>query len=145
MNSIPKPRSLRYFKGGVEHIQKSKVFDIIVASEVIEHVNNPGIFVKLISNLIKKDGIVFFTTLNRTVICYIYSIIFGEKIFEMISKGTRSWRKFIKPNELDGFAKKNGLYKLAKTGTIYIPGPIIFIECENMNKLNFLAIYKRNR
>ncbi|EAZ51398.1 Coenzyme Q3, methyltransferase [Cryptosporidium parvum Iowa II] len=101
MNSMPKPRSLRYFKGGIEHIQKSEIFDIIVASEVIEHVNNPGIFVKLISkfqylrfiisvtrsgNLLKKDGIVLFTTLNRTVLCYIYSIIFGEKIFEMIPK-----------------------------------------------------------
>lgn len=49
LDSEPMPRSLRYFKGGVEHIQPSDIFDIIVASEVIEHVNDSDVFVRLIS------------------------------------------------------------------------------------------------
>ncbi|KAJ1606540.1 pleckstrin homology domain-containing protein [Cryptosporidium canis] len=97
----PKPRSLKYFEGGVEHIQPIGIFDIIVASEVIEHVSDTNTFVQLISKfkykvfnvillfigkLLKSNGVVMFTTLNRTILCYIYSIIFGEKILEMIPK-----------------------------------------------------------
>lgn len=63
MRNKPKPRILRYFKGGVEGIISNKIFDIIVASEVIEYVNNPSILLQLKSKF--QYQMIFLNNVNR--------------------------------------------------------------------------------
>ena len=76
--------------------------------EVVEHVQNLDIFLKASSDLLKKDGIMFIATINRTFESYIKAIVGAEYILRWLPIGTHDWQKFLQPNEIERkFAKLN--------------------------------------
>jgi len=77
-----------------------KKFDAVVASEVIEHVDNPPHFVSTCSSLIDDGGSFFLTTINRTQRSYLGAIIAAEYVLRLLPTGTHDWNKFITPQEL---------------------------------------------
>ena len=84
-------------------------FDIILNMEIVEHVENINFFIKESSKLLKKDGIMFIATLNKTLKSYAFAIIGAEYIMKWLPIGTHDWEKFIKPNDLVNISKKNDL------------------------------------
>ena len=84
-------------------------FDIIVASEVIEHINNRDLFLSEISQLCKPGGLVVFTTINKSVLGILLGKFFAENIIKVVPKGTHNLKKFISPIQLIKEAEK---YKL---------------------------------
>ena len=74
--------------------------------EVIEHVEDVDFFINQSSNLLKKDGIMFVATLNKTLKSYVFAIIGAEYILKWLPIGTHEWEKFIKPYDLIQIAKK---------------------------------------
>ena len=82
----------------LEHIEK---FDIILNLEIVEHVNNVNLYIKSCYKLLKKNGLMFTATLNRSFISYIKAIIGAEYILRWLPIGTHDWSKFIKPEELE--------------------------------------------
>ena len=72
-------------------------FDAVVASEVIEHVDNPQQFVDTCSKLVVDDGSVFFTTINRTTKSWLGAIVAAEYVLHLLPTGTHDWDKFITP------------------------------------------------
>ena len=78
-----------------------QTFDIVMSLEVIEHVANPNLFLKILATLVKPGGVLVIGTINRTVISFIKAIIGAEYIMGWLPKGTHDWRKFIRPDELD--------------------------------------------
>ena len=84
----------------LEHIEK---FDIILNLEIVEHVNNVNLYIKSCYKLLKKNGLMFTATLNRSFISYIKAIIGAEYILRWLPIGTHDWNKFIKPEELEKF------------------------------------------
>ncbi len=89
-------------------ITKTK-FDVILNMEIVEHVQDVGFFLKSCSNLLKKDGIMFVATLNKTLKSYLFAIIGAEYILRWLPIGTHEWEKFIKPQDLQNILKKNDL------------------------------------
>ena len=77
-----------------------KKFDAVVASEVIEHVDNPPHFVSTCSSLIDEGGSFFLTTINRTQRSYLGAIVAAEYVLRLLPTGTHDWNKFITPQEL---------------------------------------------
>ena len=77
--------------------------------EIIEHVQDVSFFLKSCSNLLKKDGIMFVATLNKTLKSYLFAIIGAEYILRWLPIGTHEWEKFIKPQDLQNILKKNDL------------------------------------
>jgi len=77
-----------------------KKFDAVIASEVIEHVDNPPHFVSTCSSLIDEGGSFFLTTINRTQRSYLGAIIAAEYVLRLLPTGTHDWNKFITPQEL---------------------------------------------
>ena len=77
--------------------------------EVVEHVENVNFFIKSSSKLLKKNGLMFVATLNKTLKSYIFAIIGAEYILRWLPVGTHDWEKFVKPEELIEFGKKNYL------------------------------------
>ena len=77
--------------------------------EIIEHVEDVDFFLKSSSNLLKKNGIMFIATLNRTLKSYLFAIIGAEYILRWLPIGTHSWDKFIKPDYLIEISKKYNL------------------------------------
>lgn len=75
-------------------------YDAVVASEVIEHVNNQELFVKSCIHALKPGGRIFITTPNRTKMSQFFVIFLSENVFNLIPKGAHQYEKFITPNEL---------------------------------------------
>ena len=84
----------------LEHIEK---FDIILNLEIVEHVDNVNLYIRSCYKLLKKNGLMFTATLNRSFISYIKAIIGAEYILRWLPIGTHDWNKFIKPEELEKF------------------------------------------
>jgi len=84
-------------------------FDVILNMEIIEHVEDINFFIKESSKLLKKDGLMFIATLNKTLKSYAFAIIGAEYILKWLPIGTHEWEKFIKPNDLIDITKKNNL------------------------------------
>jgi 2-polyprenyl-6-hydroxyphenyl methylase/3-demethylubiquinone-9 3-methyltransferase len=89
---------------------KTKVkFDVILNMEIIEHVEDIDFFIKESSKLLKKNGVMFIATLNKTLKSYAFAIIGAEYILKWLPIGTHDWEKFVKPNDLINISKKNNL------------------------------------
>ncbi len=91
---------IRYLNTSPEKKQVNEKFDVILNLEVVEHVENLDLFLKSASDLLKKNGIMFIATINRTFESYIKAIIGAEYILRWLPIGTHEWQKFLKPEEL---------------------------------------------
>lgn len=96
-------------------------FDIVTALEIIEHVDDPELFVASCAKLVKKDGLLFFSTLNRTPKSFLLGIVAAEYVLRWLKPGTHSWKKFIKPSELSRLLRPCGFQVTDITGLIYHP------------------------
>ena len=81
--------------------------------EIVEHVEDINIFLKACSNLLKKNGIMFVATLNKTFKSYIFAIVGAEYILRWLPIGTHEWEKFVEPKRLIEILRKNK-FKLDK-------------------------------
>ncbi len=87
-------------------IKLKKKYDVIVALELLEHVNNVEHFCELIIKLLKNEGIIILSTINRTILSKFFVIEMAENIVKKIPKGTHHYEKFISPEELCNIFKK---------------------------------------
>ena len=91
---------INYLKKSPEQLKEKEKFDIILNLEIIEHVDNLDLYLQSCYNLLKKNGLMFTATINRTLTSYIKAIIGAEYILRWLPIGTHDWNKFIKPEEL---------------------------------------------
>tara|TARA_Y100001936_G_scaffold252300_1_gene311382 strand:+ start:1106 stop:1834 length:729 start_codon:yes stop_codon:yes gene_type:complete len=98
--------NIDYICASPETFDTSNKFDVILNMEIIEHVEDVDFFLKSCSNLLKKNGIMFVATLNKTLKSYLFAIIGAEYIMRWLPIGTHDWQKFIKPNNLVEALKK---------------------------------------
>ena len=89
-----------YINKSPEQLENLEKFDVILNLEIIEHVDNVNLYIKSCHNLLKKNGLMFTATLNRSLMSYLKAIIGAEYILRWLPIGTHDWNKFIKPEEL---------------------------------------------
>ena len=77
--------------------------------EIVEHVEDIDFFISESSKLLKKDGIMFVATINKTLMSYAFAIVGAEYILKWLPIGTHDWDKFVKPVDLIKISKKNNL------------------------------------
>jgi len=99
-----------------ENFKNKNKFDVILNMEIVEHVENVESFLKSCSELLKKDGIMFVATINKTLKSYLFAIIGAEYILRWLPIGTHEWEKFITPEKLTEILKKNNFKLDALTG-----------------------------
>ncbi len=92
---------INYINTSPEKLNETAKFDIILNLEIIEHVNDVSLYIKSCNKLLKKNGLMFTATLNRSFMSYIKAIIGAEYILRWLPIGTHDWNKFIKPEELE--------------------------------------------
>ena len=100
---------IKYFCASPENFKINTKFDVILNMEIVEHVEDVNFFLKSCSKLLKKNGIMFVATLNKTLKSYLFAIIGAEYILKWLPIGTHDWEKFVKPSELISITKKNNL------------------------------------
>ena len=105
--------NINYICTSPEKMKSKKKFDVILNMEIIEHVEDVNFFLESCSSLLKKDGIMFVATLNKTLKSYIFAIVGAEYIMRWLPIGTHEWEKFIKPEDLINISNKKKL-KLKK-------------------------------
>ena len=100
---------INYICSSPEKINVKKKFDVILNMEIVEHVEDIELFLKSSSNLLKKNGLMFIATINKTLKSYIFAIVGAEYILRWLPIGTHEWEKFVKPEDLKKILYKNNL------------------------------------
>ena len=98
-----------YLVASPEKLKTKLKFDVILNMEIVEHVEDINFFIKESSKLLRKNGVMFIATLNKTLKSYAFGIIGAEYILRWLPIGTHDWGKFVRPNDLINISKKNNL------------------------------------
>jgi len=101
--------------------QCPELFDIVTCMEMLEHVPEPSSVVNACANMVKPGGLVFFSTLNKTIKAYLLAIIAAEKLFKIVPDGTHHHQQFIRPSTLIAWAEADNLHCIDATGIHYNP------------------------
>ena len=134
---------INYICASPETLKIKKKFDVILNMEIVEHVEDINFFIKKSSELLKKNGLMFIATLNKTLKSYIFAIVGAEYILKWLPIGTHNWDKFIKPEDLIKISKANNL-KLEK-----LDGMKFNLLTEQWNvssdhSINYITKFKKN-
>ena len=92
---------INYQNKSPEQMEQKEKFDVILNLEVVEHVEDLNLYLTSCFNLLKKNGVMFTATINRTLTSYIKAIVGAEYILRWLPVGTHDWNKFLKPEELE--------------------------------------------
>ncbi len=99
-----------------EIAQVNEQFDIVFNLEVVEHVQNPTLFMELCAQRVKPGGYLFVATINKTIMSFIVAIVGAEYILRLLPKGTHQWNKFVDPKHLQQILLKHQLPTFWQTG-----------------------------
>jgi 2-polyprenyl-6-hydroxyphenyl methylase/3-demethylubiquinone-9 3-methyltransferase len=114
---------LDYRRITAEELAESEMasFDVVTCMEMLEHVPDPASTIRACARLVKPDGHVFFSTINRNAKAYLLAVIGAEYVLKMLPRGTHDYAKFIKPSELSRWAKSVRLEPDELIGITYNP------------------------
>jgi 2-polyprenyl-6-hydroxyphenyl methylase / 3-demethylubiquinone-9 3-methyltransferase len=117
-------------------------FDLVTCMEMLEHVPEPESIVHACTTLVKPGGDVYFSTINRNPKAYALAIVGAEYIMQMLPRGTHDYSKFIRPSELDIWARAAGLELVAISGVSYQPVTGMFRASRDVS-VNYMVRYRR--
>ncbi len=117
-------------------------FDVVTCMEMLEHVPKPSSIIAACATLVKPNGWVFFSTLNRQPKAYLLAIVAAEYLLKMLPKGTHDFKTFIKPSELSQTARSVGLELRGMVGIEYHPFAKQFSLSSDID-VNYIAAFQR--
>jgi len=142
IHSSKKKLKIKYICSSPEKLNIKKKFDIVLNMEIIEHVDDVNIFLRNSSKFLKKNGIMFVATLNKTFKSYIFAIVGAEYILKWLPIGTHEWNKFVKPSELIELAEKNSMKTQKVDGVVFNPINQTW-NIKNDISVNYIAQFKK--
>ena len=122
---------------------ESESFDVITCLEMLEHVPDPSLIIDACSKLVKPNGRVFFSTINRNPKSYFFAIVGAEYVLNLLPKGTHNYEKFIRPSEIDGWARACNLSVSSMIGMTYNPITKKYKLSDDVS-VNFISHYYKN-
>ena len=134
---------INYICSSPEKLKTTKKFDVILNMEIVEHVEDVDFFLKSCANLLKKNGLMFVATINKTLKSYVFAIVGAEYVLRWLPIGTHEWEKFVKPEELKSILIKNNLNLKKIDGMNFN----ILKDEWNVSKdlsVNYIAEFKKN-
>ena len=135
---------LTYLATTAEELE-GEAFDVVVSSEVVEHVVNPPEFIKTLSSLVKPGGLVVISTLNRTIWSYGLAIVAAEQVLGLAPKGAHDWNQFVTPEELSLMCKKAGLELTVAAGMTWnVPKMQFELAAEDLS-VNYIAAFSKTK
>lgn len=101
--------------------QHAEQFDVVTCMEMLEHVPDPASIIQACAQLVKPGGTIFFSTINRNPKSYLFAIVGAEYLLRLLPKGTHDYAKFIRPSEMESWARHANLKMRDLTGLSYNP------------------------
>ena len=138
-----KKLKINYLNTSPEELNTKKKYDIILNMEIVEHVDNLNYFIKTCSNLLKKNGLMFVATLNRTLKSYIFAVVGAEYILKWLPIGTHDWNKFVRPKELCETCFKYNLKLNGESGVVFNL-VINQWKIDNDKSVNYISSFIKN-
>lgn len=132
---------INYVQGDIATFQPDTLFDVVIASEVIEHVENISHFLEHCVAKLNPKGILILSTLNRTALSYVLGIIAAEHLLKWAPKGAHQWHKFVRPSEVAEILGRFGMTLTAIQGMTYKPLRDEW-EVTNNLKVNYILAAK---
>jgi len=117
-------------------------FDIVTCLEMLEHVPDPAAVIAACAQLIKEDGRVFLSTINRNPKAYLFAVVGAEYLLRMLPRGTHDYSKFIRPSEMESWARDCDLQLTDLTGMSYNPLTQEY-HLGNDVSVNYLACFRK--
>jgi 2-polyprenyl-6-hydroxyphenyl methylase / 3-demethylubiquinone-9 3-methyltransferase len=117
-------------------------FDIVTCLELLEHVPEPASTVAACATLVKRDGIVVFSTISRNARSYAQAILGAEYMLGLLPRGTHDWARFLRPSELAAFGRRSRLQIVAMTGLTYNPLTRTYRLADDTS-VNYMAAFRR--
>ena len=114
-------------------------FDVVTCMEMMEHVPDPAAIVAACARLVKPDGTVFFSTINRNPKSYLHAIVGAEYLLGLVPRGTHDWQKFITPAELARMCRSAGLEIIDSKGMAYNPLSKVYSLSDNVD-VNYMVV-----
>lgn len=144
LHALETNTTVNYQKIAVEKLaeEQPESFDFVTCMEMLEHVPDAGAIVAACAKLVKPDGIVFFSTLNRKPKAFLLAIVAAEYLLNMVPKGTHEFKTFIKPSELSQTARSAGLELQGMIGIEYNPITRKFFLGKDID-VNYIAAFKK--
>jgi 2-polyprenyl-6-hydroxyphenyl methylase/3-demethylubiquinone-9 3-methyltransferase len=133
---------IKYKHSNIEEILKNKKkYDVVLALELLEHVKNVSYFCEVLSKLIKPNGIIIISTINRSILSKMIVIKFAEDILKIIPSGTHNYKKFIRPIEIKNYFKSTGLNMYDLRGMVW--DPIRSWRLSYNTSINYIVTFKK--
>jgi 2-polyprenyl-6-hydroxyphenyl methylase/3-demethylubiquinone-9 3-methyltransferase len=123
--------------------EQAESFDVVTCLEMLEHVPDPSQVIKSCAELVKPGGHVFFSTINRNPKSFAFAIVGAEYVLRLLPAGTHEYEKFIRPSELESWARPAGLSLRSSIGMHYNPITKEYSLGENLD-VNYLMHYHRD-
>ncbi len=117
-------------------------FDVVTCMEMLEHVPDPASIISACYKLVKPGGSVYFSTINRNPKSYLFAIVGAEYVMKMLPRGTHDYARFIKPSELDHWARQAELKLQDIKGISYNPFTSMFSQSQDVD-INYMVRYTR--
>jgi len=117
-------------------------YDVVTCLEMLEHVPDPSQVIKSCAELVKPGGHVFFSTINRNPKSFLFAIVGAEYVLKLLPSGTHEYAKFIRPSELEAWARKAGLRLESSIGMQYNPLSKEYSLGSNLD-VNYLMYFQR--
>ncbi|HEY0223140.1 MAG TPA: bifunctional 2-polyprenyl-6-hydroxyphenol methylase/3-demethylubiquinol 3-O-methyltransferase UbiG [Pseudolabrys sp.] len=122
--------------------EAGETFDVVLAMEVVEHVNDVKDFVSTCATMVKPGGLMIAATLNRTLKSFALAIVGAEYVLRWLPRGTHQWDKFVTPNELELAFERGGLQVTGERGIVYNPFADRWQLSSDMD-VNYMLVGKR--
>ena len=144
LHALETGATVNYQKIPVEKLaeEQPESFDFVTCMEMLEHVPDAGSIISACAKLVKPDGLVFFSTLNRKPKAFLLAIVAAEYLLNMVPKGTHEFKTFIKPSELCQTARSAGLELQGMIGIEYNPLTQKFFLGKDID-VNYIAVFKK--
>lgn len=133
-----------YLRSTAEELaeERSGQYDVVTCLEMLEHVPSPQTVIAACAELVKPGGHVFFSTINRNPKSFMFAIVGAEYVLRLLPAGTHEYAKFIRPSELEAWARHAGLELQDSIGMHYNPVTREYSLGENLD-VNYLMYFRR--
>ena len=144
LHQLESGAEVEYLKSTAEDLatRHSGQFDVVTCLEMLEHVPSPSRVIASVAELVRPGGHVFFSTINRNPKSFLFAIVGAEYVLRLLPAGTHEYQKFIRPSELESWARAAGLQHRASTGLHYNPLTREYSLGPNVD-VNYMMYFRR--